>query len=212
MIIINEFKQLDTRKSLIDVSNLEELTSHEKFFQQFKKNDETGILQQVEYGTFHFASFINFWRYYAALKKYLGSNKYQSSILTEQELISIVLKNKQTLVSLQLSFQKDGLVKFTSLDDDKIEQGDKRIYLIQGSFSSSTLLSKSYKIKRLMRIIEGISETENSKLESWNYLQETMQSQEVLLENRGLKSELITIDKNFQLKPMVIDYQLEVLS
>ena len=81
--------------------------------------------------------------------------------------------NNSTSTKFQLIFQQNGIVRFLSLDKD---HDDKKTlsYVIDGTFSSSSLIRKSYKIKRLMGILtEILNEECEEKHISDNDMQES---------------------------------------
>lgn len=113
---------------------------------QLFKQDEIDILKEA-----HSSSFINFLRYYIHLLEFKDFVKY---IAVFDELISISFFNPNTQIELSLTFQKDGITKFISMDSDEIQSNEKMTYLMQGSISTSSLFSKSHKIKRILNILK----------------------------------------------------------
>lgn len=102
-----------------------------------------------ETGTFKISSFINFIRYYPILVKYVSKDNYDVSIVNE--IIRLKISNKN--LHLVLHFRSDFLVEFYSYDNDFSDE-ESLVYSMQGSFSSSSKISKSYKIERLLALFD----------------------------------------------------------
>lgn len=123
-----------------------------RIFNEFKKNyDKFKIFHDVNFDDIKFYSFLNFLRYYNYLFFYFENFSFYTTF--GKGLVSIVFKsNQKTLISLQLTFQTNGITRFLSQDQD-CSNLESQTYIIEGNFSSSNLLSKNYKIERLMRIL-----------------------------------------------------------
>lgn len=139
------------KKFLDSFNNMDE----KKFFNEFqKKYDEFEITKNIDFSEIKFFSFLNFVRYQHHLKSYLRKLKFNHN--WNKGVLSITFINNITLVSFQLIFQQNGVVKFLSLDKD-YDDNETLSYVIDGTFSSSSLVHKSYKIMRLMGILTEIS-------------------------------------------------------
>lgn len=130
------------------------------FFKEFKDNyDEFKIIQNTSFEDIQIFSFLNFARYQLYLKKYL--KKLSCYPNWNKGILSITFENNNlTSTNFQLIFQSNGLVRFLSLDKDH-DENETLSYVIDGSFSSSSLISKSYKIKRLLGILVEILNENN---------------------------------------------------
>lgn len=91
----------------------------------------------------------NFQRYLHSLKPYLDKHKYHLNV--NKGIIS--LRFETTNFSLLLTFLNNGKVSFLSLDRDF--SNDKSLcYIFEGELSTSNLVNKSWKINRLLTILD----------------------------------------------------------
>lgn len=136
---------------------IQDIIKHEEeydtFFEKFKNEyDQYHLLKNLNYQDINNYSFINFLRYYTHLVDFLRYNRYSTMVCSDT--LSIIFESKKELsVSLQLTFQSDGCVRFLSLDKDHPKKDEVGNYSIEGYFSSSSSIYKNYKIKRLLSII-----------------------------------------------------------
>ncbi|HHX2526377.1 TPA: hypothetical protein ACU8BY_000272 [Neisseria subflava] len=131
-------------------------TCKTKIFDEFKNNyDKYNLFLNVDFCDIEFYSFLNFLRYYNHLIDFFENFKFYT-IFSKGEVSVVFSSNQKTSISLQLIFQSDGITRFLSLDEED-DSREKQTYLIEGNFSSSNLVSKSYKIRRLMRILTSES-------------------------------------------------------
>jgi|GEM_PF-6441816 hypothetical protein len=132
-------------------NNFEKIT-----FEKFKNDyDKFKIFHDVDFNDIKFYSFLNFLRYYSHLFEYFEEFSFYKTFSKGE--VSIVFKSSQkTLISLQLTFQTNGITRFLSQDQDSNDL-EKQTYIIEGNFSSSNLISKNYKIERLMQILTSES-------------------------------------------------------
>lgn len=125
-------------------------------------------------------AFVNFIRHFCVLEEYLEHNNYR--ITGEINFIRFHLwKNN---IHLVIYFKKDFLIDFFSYDEDKNNK-DKLIYSMKGSFSSSSDLKKSYKIERLLSILDGGLD-ETKKMNNFSFISK------INLENSEKKESLET--------------------
>ncbi|MEM9992846.1 MAG: hypothetical protein AAGE79_01730 [Acinetobacter pittii] len=99
-------------------------------------------------------SFMNFIRYVNFLYPYFLNRRIDIEI--NNEILKIRLHTKYEDATLGILFKNDGSVDFTSLDRDQLIPNEKKLYVMKGSFSSSNLYSRSYKIKRLMALLNEL--------------------------------------------------------
>ena len=91
----------------------------------------------------------NFQRYLPYLKVYLGKHVYHLNV--NKGIISLRFKTDN--FSLLLTFLTNGKVGFLSLDRD-FSDDEHLCYIYEGELSTSNLVSKSWKINRLLTILD----------------------------------------------------------
>lgn len=91
----------------------------------------------------------NFQRYLPYLKVYLGKHVYHLNV--NKGIISLRFKTDN--FSLLLTFLTNGKVGFLSLDSD-FSDDEHLCYIYEGELSTSNLVSKSWKINRLLTILD----------------------------------------------------------
>ena len=92
----------------------------------------------------------NFQRYLPYLKSYL--DKYTYHLNVNKGIISLHFETDN--FSLLLTFLTNGKVGFLSLDRDFSEEEEHLCYIYEGKLSTSNLVSKSWKINRLLTILD----------------------------------------------------------
>lgn len=93
----------------------------------------------------------NFQRYLPYFKPYLDKHKYHLNV--NKGFIS--LRFETTNFSLLLIFLTNGKINFLSLDRDFSDSDDENLcYIYEGKLSTSNLVSKSWKINRLLTILD----------------------------------------------------------
>lgn len=95
-------------------------------------------------------SFINFLRYYPVLRDYLLDNHYSFIVINNLLRLHLWVDS----LNLVLHFREDFILDFYSYDDDEKLPKERLIYNMSGTFSSSSTFRKSYKIERLMSILD----------------------------------------------------------
>ncbi|MDI9721264.1 hypothetical protein QM294_10720 [Acinetobacter junii] len=95
-------------------------------------------------------SFINFLRYYPVLRDYLLDEHYSFTVINNLLRLHLWVDN----LNLVLHFREDFILDFYSYDDDEKLPKERLIYNMSGTFSSSSTFRKSYKIERLMSILD----------------------------------------------------------
>jgi hypothetical protein len=91
----------------------------------------------------------NFQRYLPYLKSYLDKHTYHLNV--NKGIISLHFETDN--FSLLLTFLTNGKVGFLSLDRDFSEE-EQLCYIYEGALSTSNLVSKSWKINRLLTILD----------------------------------------------------------
>ena len=126
-----------------------------RFFEEFQeKYDQFKIVKNIRFNAINFFSFLNFVRYQQYIKPYLRKLKFNPN--WNKGILSVTFEiNNSTSAKFQLIFQQNGIVRFLSLDKDHDDE-ETLSYVIDGTFSSSSLIRKSYKIKRLMGILTEV--------------------------------------------------------
>ncbi|SUA48879.1 Uncharacterised protein [Neisseria zoodegmatis] len=97
-------------------------------------------------------SLINLMRYYP----YFINRKESFYLDISQGNLILNIENN---VSLQLRFLATGKVEFVSLDKDELGERENQLYVVRGMFTSGNSFEKSYKIKRVL----GMLESENTQ-------------------------------------------------
>lgn len=124
------------------------------------------ILRNLEEINFSNTSFINFLRYLPVIKDYLLPEKF--NITANDQILRLQFNIYQTY--LVLHFREDFIVDYFSYDKD-IDENEQLVYSMKGSFCSSNLLKKSYKIERLLSMFDKreFSKPNNSVFVHWEY-------------------------------------------
>jgi len=143
----------------------------ELFFQhssQFKKDRRIIllILRELEEVEFSNTSFINFLRYLPVIKDYLIPERF--NITASEEVLRLQFNIHHTY--LVLYFRDDFIIDYFSYDKD-VEKDEQLVYSMKGSFCSSNLLKKSYKIERLLSMFDrkDFEEPTNPVFVHWSY-------------------------------------------
>lgn len=143
----------------------------ERVFEEFKvKYDKFRIFHNINFDDIEFYSFLNFLRYYAYLFKYFENFLFYKTF-SKKEVSIVFRSNQKTFISLQLTFQTNGITRFLSQDQDGNDL-EKQTYMIEGKFSSSNLMSRNYKIERLMQILTSESKQHYSEFHNIFFVME----------------------------------------
>lgn len=127
---------------------------NKQFFDTFKAEyDEYRLFENIDFDDLRFHSLVNFFRYYKELLSYF--RRYSVVSVVSDGLISVIIRTADNLsTQLQLIFDEDGITRFIVSDEDDIHEEEDLIFAIEGNFSSSNLLEKSYKIRKLLSILD----------------------------------------------------------
>lgn len=127
---------------------------NKQFFDTFKaKYDEYCLFENIDFNDLRFHSLVNFFRYYKELLSYF--RRYSVVSVISNGLVSVIIRTADNLsTQLQLIFDEDGITRFIVSDEDDIHEDEDLIFAIEGNFSSSNLLEKSYKIRKLLSILD----------------------------------------------------------
>lgn len=99
---------------------------------------------------FSHKSFVNFIRYYPVLNGYLFDGFYNFDVINNVIRLQISIDN----LNLILHFNENFIIDYYSSDDDIKMEKERLIFSMNGSFSSSSTLRKSYKIERLLSVLD----------------------------------------------------------
>lgn len=128
------------------MENIDLLNSTKNQFVQLQKNFKEFKIVDFEDAALY--SWVNFFRYFPYLEKYLLNLDFYL-IVTKQEL-SINFKTDE--MSLMLAFQTNGITRFLCQDKEN-DVNETQTFIIVGTISTSNLLKNNYKILRLLRIL-----------------------------------------------------------
>lgn len=84
------------------------------------------------------------------LRDYLLDEHYSFTVINNLLRLHLWVDN----LNLVLHFREDFILDFYSYDDDEKLPKERLIYNMSGTFSSSSTFRKSYKIERLMSILD----------------------------------------------------------
>ena len=122
-------------------------------------NNEIRIIRMIESTSEQFSK-INFERYLPYLKPYMGKIQYDLDVIDDG---AIVLTFHKSDFDLSFKFLKNGKTEILSLDRlDKTNLSthnpkdlkETMCYVLRGNFSSSSLVEKSYKINRVLSMLD----------------------------------------------------------
>lgn len=131
--------------------NIEDLCHYLAQFEDDFKIDKTlKLLSDLSRLSFSNKSFINFIRYYPVLGDYLVDNHFSFS--TINNLLRLHIWSNS--INLILHFREDYILDFYSYDNDEKMPKERLIYNLSGTFSSSSTFRKSYKIERLLSMLD----------------------------------------------------------
>ncbi|MHA3104145.1 hypothetical protein [Acinetobacter sp. ANC 3791] len=144
------------------------------------------FLNEISNLSFSNKSFINFIRYYPVIRNYLFEGYYTIMALDNLIRLEISIEN----INLVLHFNENFLADFYSSDNEEKTPRERLIYSMNGSFSSSSTLRKSYKIERLLSMFDKkifkLKESDNnSKIDRFKQFSEFSRMSTVL--SLGLK-------------------------
>lgn len=117
------------------------------------------ILVSLKGYDFSSNTLINFIRHFPVLDDYICYKNYDVSADSDSIRFHLWKNN----INLIINFNSNYLVDFYSYDNDSDTANDKLIYSMKGTFSSSSDLNKSYKVERLLAILDGWEEEVNNK-------------------------------------------------
>ena len=104
-------------------------------------------------------SLINFIRHFPILDDYLNQDNYELSV--DDNYIRLNLWKND--INLVIYFQSDYLISFYSYDKGENCEKDSLIYSMKGTFSSSSDIKKSYKIERLLAVLDACNKSCSNK-------------------------------------------------
>lgn len=131
--------------------SVEELCQYlEQYKDDFQIDKTLKLLDDLKKLSFSNKSFINFIRYYPVLGDYLVDNHF--SFATINNLLRLHIWSNS--INLILHFREDYILDFYSYDNDEKLPKERLIYNLSGTFSSSSTFRKSYKIERLLSILD----------------------------------------------------------
>lgn len=108
------------------------------------------FFNRYEFSNVSERSFMNFLRHLPYLVRYFLACDYD--VFPFSDMIKLKFNGQD--VVLVLTFKNDFTMDFFSYDNDVDAEKDKLVYSVKGTFSSSSKLKKSYKIKRLMSLLD----------------------------------------------------------
>lgn len=101
-------------------------------------------------------SFVQYFRYLPYLQDHINREYLSFSLSNTQDgLVFLELVNNVD-ERLALIFDKRGFVTYTLTDGDKVDDDEKQVHILHGTISTSNLLSKSYKIQRVLVFINKV--------------------------------------------------------
>ncbi|WP_151834534.1 hypothetical protein [Acinetobacter junii] len=140
--------QTKAKGSLIELAEyMDKLAIYEDDYRIKEFLDFINNLKILEFSQ---KSFINFLRYYPVLRDYLLDEHYSFTVINNLLRLHLWVDN----LNLVLHFREDFILDFYSYDDDEKLPKERLIYNMSGTFSSSSTFRKSYKIERLMSILD----------------------------------------------------------
>lgn len=136
---------------------------------------------------------INFERYVPYLQPYMDKIQYELDVVDDGVILLTFHKND---FDLSFKFLKNGKTEILSLEKTNssiLNQKETMCYVLRGNFSSSSLVEKSYKINRVLSMLDYSSKTDIS---------ETTQSNEQITHITSLP---IEIDPMITLNSLKLD-------
>ena len=131
--------------------SVEELYQYlERYKDDFQIDKTLKLLNDFKKLSFSNKSFINFIRYYPVLGDYLIDNHFSFATINNLLRLHIWSNN----INLILHFREDYILDFYSYDNDEKLPKERLIYNLSGTFSSSSTFRKSYKIERLLSMLD----------------------------------------------------------
>lgn len=119
-------------------------------------NNEIRIIRMIESTSEQFSK-INFERYLPYLKPYMGKIQYNLDVVDDG---AIVLTFHKSDFDLSFKFLKNGKTEILSLEKTNLSTHNPKdlketmCYVLRGNFSSSSLVEKSYKINRVLSMLD----------------------------------------------------------
>jgi len=119
-------------------------------------NNEIRIIRMIESTSEQFSK-INFERYLPYLKPYMGKIQYDLDVIDDG---AIVLTFHKSDFDLSFKFLKNGKTEILSLEKTNLSTHNPKdlketmCYVLRGNFSSSSLVEKSYKINRVLSMLD----------------------------------------------------------
>lgn len=133
-----------------------ELKTVQDVFSKFDIDSKADAFYNLDGALTDIVSFINYNRYLPFLKDHIETESltFENGI-TSDGLVYIEMKNNIS-ERLRLMFDRTGFIQYTATDDDTIDYAEKQIYIAHGELMVSNILSKSYKICRLLQFVKKV--------------------------------------------------------
>lgn len=105
-------------------------------------------------------SIVNLKRYRFALQKYMNSHHQFTFDLDSKNCITLQITTTNNPTILSLTFQRNGLVDFLSIESFDNQQESKPFYL-QGTIETSNNRKYAYKLERLLNMLDVLTYENN---------------------------------------------------
>lgn len=149
MNILETLKKLTEVLKNGDVNDLKDVYS----YFQFNLNDP---YFNIDIANTDLWSFVQYFRYLPYLQDHINRENLTFSLKsTSDGLVFLELVNNID-ERLALVFDKRGMITYTLTDGDKVDDDEKQVHILHGTISTSNLLSKSYKIQRVLVFINKV--------------------------------------------------------